>query len=109
MIVEMRQYTLEAGKVPAFLQRYGEQGVGIQSEILGGLEGYFSTDVGSVNQVVHLWSYESFEERIQRRKQLAANDEWQNYVSGVRPWMREQRSSILVPAPFSPMPSANRG
>ena len=68
MIVEMREYTLHAGKVPEYLQLYEREGLEIQREILGHLVGYYTTEVGeAVNQVVHLWAYESFEDRDARR------------------------------------------
>ena len=64
MIVEMREYTLHAGKVPEYLQLYEREGLEIQRGILGHLVGYYTTEVGeAVNQVVHLWAYESFEDR----------------------------------------------
>ena len=101
MIVEMREYTLQAGKVPEYLQLYEREGLSIQREILGHLVGYYATEVGpAVNQVVHLWAYESFDEREQRRARLAADPGWQSYVQKIRPMLVEQRSRLLKPAPF---------
>ncbi len=101
MIVEMREYTLHAGKVPEYLKLYENEGLPIQREILGQLVGYYSTEVGpAVNQVVHLWAYESFEEREQRRARLAADPGWQSYLQKMRPMLVEQRNRLLKPAPF---------
>jgi hypothetical protein len=101
MIVEMREYTLLAGKVPEYLQLYEREGLSIQREILGHLVGYYATEVGSaVNEVVHMWAYESFEDRKERRARLAADPGWQAYVQKVRPMLVEQRNRILTPAPF---------
>ncbi len=101
MIVEMREYTLHAGKVPEYLQLYEREGLSIQREILGQLVGYYATEVGpAVNQVVHLWAYETFEEREQRRARLAADPEWQSYVRKMRPMLVEQRNRLLKPASF---------
>lgn len=97
----MREYTLHAGKVPEYLQLYEREGLSIQKEILGQLVGYYATEVGAaVNQVVHLWAYESFEERDQRRARLAADPGWQSYVQKMRPMLVEQRNRLLRPAPF---------
>lgn len=38
---------------------------------LGRLLGYFITEIGELNAVVHLWGYDSFEERARRRAALA--------------------------------------
>ena len=101
MIVEMREYTLHAGKVPEYLKLYEREGLTIQREILGQMVGYYATEVGpAVNQVVHLWAYESFDDRERRRARLAADPGWQSYVQKVRPMLVEQRNRIMKPAPF---------
>jgi hypothetical protein len=101
VIVEMREYTLHAGKVPEYLQLYEREGLAIQREILGRMVGYYATEVGpAVNQVVHLWAYESFEDRLQRRERLAAHPGWQSYLRKMRPMLVEQRNRILKPAAF---------
>jgi hypothetical protein len=37
---------------------------GVQSEHLGNLVGFFTTEFGEVNQVVHIWGYASLDERM---------------------------------------------
>jgi hypothetical protein len=101
VIVEMREYTLQAGRVPEYLALYEREGLKIQREILGHMVGYYATEVGpSVNQVVHLWAYESFEDRLERRRRLSADAGWQSYVQKIRPMLVEQRNRVLRPAPF---------
>ena len=101
MIVEMREYTLQAGKVPEYLRLYEREGLDIQREILGHMVGYYATEVGpAVNQVVHLWAYESFEDRQARRARLAADPGWQSYLGKMRPMLVAQTNRILKPAPF---------
>ena len=105
MIVEMREYTLVPGKVPAYFKLYEAEGMAIQREILGRNLGYYSTEVGpSINQVVHLWAYDSFEDRVARRKSLGADTGWQAYVQKVRPMILAQTNRILTPAPFMTTP-----
>jgi hypothetical protein len=100
VIVEMREYTLQAGKVPEYLQLYESEGLAIQREILGQLVGYYATEIGTVNEVVHMWAYESFEDREQRRARLAADPGWQSYVKKIRPMIVAQRNRIMKPAAF---------
>ena len=101
MIVEMREYTLHAGKVPEYFKLYETEGLAIQREILGHMIGYYSTEVGpAVNQVVHLWAYDSFEERERRRARLASDPGWQSYVQKMRPMLVAQTNRLLKPAPF---------
>ena len=97
----MREYTLHAGKVPEYLKLYEREGLSIQRQILGRMVGYYSTEVGpAINQIVHLWAYESFEERQRRRAQLAADPGWQSYVQKMRPMLVAQCNRLLKPAPF---------
>lgn len=101
MIVEMREYTLAPGKVPEYFTLYEAEGMAIQREILGRNLGYYSTEIGpSLNQIVHLWAYASFDDRVARRKQLQADPDWQAYVQKIRPMIVAQTSRILNPAPF---------
>jgi hypothetical protein len=101
VIVEMREYTLAPGKVPEYLQLYEREGLAIQREILGHMVGYYRTEVGTaVNQVVHLWAYQSFEDREERRARLAAHPGWQSYLQKMRPMLVEQQNRLMSPAPF---------
>jgi len=103
MIVEERTYTLQVGTVPEYLSRYEQHGLKIQLPILGHMVGYFSSEIGTLNQVVHLWAYEDLADRARRRAELQANPDWQAYIATVRPFILRQENRILVPAPFSPV------
>jgi len=103
LIVEERIYTLEVGKVPEYLRLYEQEGFAIQTPILGNLIGYFSSEIGDLNLIVHMWGYESFEERTRRRAELMADPGWQAYVAKVRPLVLRQENRLLIPAPFSPI------
>ena len=65
--------------------------------------GYFFTDIGPLNQIVHMWGYESLDERAIRRKKLFEYEGWRAYVQMVIPMIASQKSKILIPAPFSPI------
>jgi hypothetical protein len=103
MIVEERIYTLETGKVGEYLKLYEAHGIEIQKRILGNMVGYFSTEVGPLNQIIHMWGYDSFEERMTRRAALGADPGWQAYIAKIRPVILRQENKLLIPAPFSPI------
>lgn len=103
MVVEERLYTLHPGTVPDYVRLFQTEGIEIQQQILGRLLGYFSTEVGPLNQVIHLWGYESLEDRAKRRAQLGASTAWQDFVPKVRPLIVKQENKILLPLPFSPI------
>lgn len=81
---------------------YEAEGLAIQRPILGNLVGYFTTEFGPLNQVVHLWAYASLEDRAKRRAKLLSDPSWTAYAAKVQPLVLWQENKILVPAPFSP-------
>ncbi len=102
MIVEERIYTCHPGKAAPYIRHYEQEGLAIQRPILGRMVGYFTTELGPLNQIVHMWAYEDMAERAQRRARLAADPGWQAYILKVQPFVLHQENKILVPAPFSP-------
>src|SRR5579863_9548005 len=99
MIVEQRTYTTHPGKVRDYLSLYETEGLAIQKRILGRLVGYYRSEVGDLNQVVHLWAYFDLVERQQRRATLLADPGFKAYVQKMLPLLVCQESRILVPAP----------
>jgi hypothetical protein len=100
MIVEERIYTLHPGQAPAYLKAYEAEGLAIQKPILGRLVGYFQTEFGELNQVIHMWAYEDLAERTAKRARLGADPAWQAYIAKVRPLIIRQENKLLLPAPF---------
>jgi hypothetical protein len=103
MIVEERIYTLYPGKVPEFVRLYKAEGMAIQTRILGRMVGWFTSEIGPLNQIVHMWGYDSFEERLRRRAEMAADPGWQAYVAKVQPLLLHMENKILIPTEFSPI------
>lgn len=102
MIVEERIYSLNIGAVPQYLKLYEDEGLAIQRPILGRLVGYFSSDIGTLHQIMHMWAYKDFQERSERRARLTTDPRWKAYVQKIRPLQISQENKILIPAPFSP-------
>ena len=103
MIVEQRDYHIHTGKLPELLRLYQAEGIPLQQEILGGLVGAFTTDVGALSTYTTLWRYDSYAEREQRRARLQADERWQAFLRKVQPLMHTQQNRILVPVSFSPL------
>jgi hypothetical protein len=103
MIVEERTYTVKPGAVQQYYADYDPRGLAIQQRILGNLIGYFHTEIGELNQIVHLWGYDSLAEREKRRAALAADPEWHAYLQQSPDIIVKMETRILVPAPFSPI------
>jgi len=103
MIVEQRTYRFKAGKVPVFMDLYEEKGLAIQTRVLGNLLGYFVTEIGPLNETVHLWGYDSLDDRTARRAALMADADWRAFLAEILPLLETQYSKILLPTGFSPI------
>ncbi len=55
MIIDHRTYVTQHGRLQEFIDRYEKMALGVQQHYLERLVGYFVTDIGPLNQVVHLW------------------------------------------------------
>ena len=97
MIVEFRTYTLQPGSVATVEERFG-QALPNRAK-LSPLAAFWHTEVGPLNRVIHVWAYDSFEERTRIR---AASQKLEGWPPNIREFVTEQQSEIFLPAPFSP-------
>ena len=100
----MRTYTLRPGTHPEYLKVYEAMGMEAQKEILGHMVGYYSTEIGPLNQIIHMWAYDSLDERSERRAKLMTDPRWQKMLPELRKYIKSQETKILVPAPFVKIP-----
>jgi hypothetical protein len=105
MIVDLRTYTMVPGRLNAWLKLYEAEGLPVQTRHLGKPIGIFTTDVGTLNQVVLLWGFESQADRERRRAALEEDPDWASYrkKSAEAGNVQHQQNQILKSAPFSPM------
>ena len=104
MIYELRTYTLIPGKQGDYLKLNAEVGRKIRGDRYGKFEGGWTTEFGTLNQYVHLWSYPDLNERDRLRGELAKNDAWtKEYVPQIRQLMLAQENKLMSPVtPFKP-------
>ncbi len=103
MIVELRDYQVHTGKLPELVRLYETEGTAIQQEILGTFVGAFTTDVGDLSTYTHMWAYEDFADRAERRARLAADERWKAFLPKILPLIHTQRNRIMVPTSYSPL------
>lgn len=102
MIVDHRVYTLRPGAVQTYLDLFEREGLPLYLQYCGKLVGYYVSDSGELNQVIHLWSYESVEDRERRRATLYLDARWTAYLEAALPLIVKQESRLLKPTLFSP-------
>lgn len=109
MIHELRTYTLYPGKLNTYLELSRTIGRPVRGQNYGENLGYWTSEIGSLNQIWHLWRYNSLEERTRLRGELAKNERWtQEYQPKVRPLMVRQDIRFLNPV-YGVTPPAKAG
>ena len=110
MLYELRTYTVKPGSLGDMVKAAGTLSRDIRKDDYGKLEGYWLTDIGPLNQVVHLWSYADFSERSRLRGALSKNSRWiGEYLPLIRPLMTRQDIRLLnaLRPPVSPASAGN--
>jgi hypothetical protein len=97
MIIEVRTYQLKPGSVPEVEKRWAE---GLPArEKLSKLAAFWHTEVGPLNEITHVWTYDSLEHRTAIRAEAIRTGVWPPKTSE---FILTMQSEIFLPAPFSP-------
>ncbi|SCX10971.1 hypothetical protein DSM25559_0980 [Agrobacterium rosae] len=103
MFYEIRTYRLKNGAIPAYLDVVEKEGIEIQKAHLGELVGYFFSEIGTINEIVHIWGFTSLDDREKRRAALMADPAWQAFLPKIRDLIEVAENKIMKPARFSPL------
>ncbi|KAB2911955.1 MAG: NIPSNAP family protein [Hyphomicrobiaceae bacterium] len=110
MIYELRTYTVMPGTEQDVAKAAGTIARDIRKDDYGKLEGYWITDIGPLNQVMHLWSYKDLNERQRLRGELGKLPRWNSeYLALIKPHLIRQEVRLLncVAGPFAPASAGN--
>jgi len=110
MIYELRTYTLRQGALADVVKAASTVSRDIRGDNYGKLEGYWQTEIGPLNQVMHLWSYQDPNQRARLRAELGKNPRWgAEYIPLIRPHLVRQETRLLngVRAPTAPERTPN--
>ncbi len=99
-VVDYRTYTTHPGKLGAMLSLYETEGLPLQMKHLGNNVGWYMSDIGPQNEVVHMWGYADLQDRTQRRNAMQADPAWGAYLGKGTGLLLNMENAILRPAPF---------
>ena len=102
MIVDVRTYTLVPRKLPQYLALFETHALPVMRRHGLELMGYYTSQIGPLNQVVHLWRYASLADLEQKRASRDADPDWGTYQRMTEGMVMMQENKIMRPAPFSP-------
>ncbi len=103
-ISESRPYTLYVGQLGDAIAPYRTLGWPALKKVEDYLVGYFTGDVGGLNQIVHLWKFE--DEAARREFWAAVYDDagFKEFAGKFRPLIQTQENKFLLGAPWGPNP-----
>ena len=110
MIYELRTYTVKPGTLGDIVKAASTVSREIRKDDFGKLEGYWFTEIGPLNQVMHMWSYRDYDERTRLRAELGKNPRWTGeYLPLLRPLLLRQDVRLLnaIRAPVAPETTGN--
>ena len=110
MIYELRTYTVKPGTTGDMVKAASTVSKEIRGDNFGKLEGYWFTEIGPLNQVLHMWSFADLNERARLRAELGKNARWTGeYIPLIRPILLKQEVRLrnAIKPPVAPASSGN--
>jgi len=105
MIYDFRTYDLKPGTVPDYLAAVREVALPVRQRYGIKLAGWYYTEIGTLNRVVHIWAFRDWAHLAQAKPQFRADPQWVgDYLPRVLPLIVRQRSQVMQAADFSPEP-----
>ena len=105
-LYELRTYELYVGKLQDAVKLYQDMAWPVFEA--GGydakLVGYFVSDVGTLNSIVHMWKFEDDVDRRAHWASLFSNDDFMAFAAQFRPLVMKQENQLLQAAPWGPHP-----
>jgi hypothetical protein len=98
-IAEMRTYRVKPGSIPEVVKRFGEALEKSGRNKVAPLGGFFHTEVGPLNRIIHCWPYENLAAREKLRAEAMKLAGWPPPIGE---FIEEMEAKIINLAPFSP-------
>jgi NIPSNAP len=105
MVYDFRMYTLKPGGIPEYMAAVKEIALPIRQKYGVKLAGWYYSEVGELNQVVHIWGFRDYEHMAEAKAKVAADPDWAGkYVPRVRPLIVAQKTYVMLSPDFAPQP-----
>ena len=103
-IYELRTYTVIVGKMAEVVGLYQAEGWPALAKHPPKLVGYFTGDIGAINQLVHLWKFDDDADRRAFWAGLFADPDFMAFAAKLRPLLLSQENKLLMASPWGPHP-----
>ena len=97
----MRTYDIAMGKTPEYMAAVREVALPVRESYGVKLAGWYYTDIGALNRVVHIWAYRDFAHFEEAREAFRTDERWLNdYVPRVKGIVLRQENQIMRASDF---------
>jgi len=103
-IYEMRTYTVIVGKMAEVTELYKNQGWPALGKHPQRLVGYFTGDIGAMNQVIHIWKFNDDADRRAFWAGVFGDAEFMAFAAKLRPLLLSQENKLMMAAPWGSAP-----
>jgi hypothetical protein len=104
-VIDLRIYTIRPRAVQQYLKLYKKWALPVVTKHWGPPLGFFVTEVGPLNQVIHMWAFESLADFERCRASLLADPEFAKYFAATEGFIIAQEDRIVRRVDFESMPS----
>jgi len=106
MIYDMRTYTLKPGALQQYMDAVRDVGLPVRQKYGIKLAGWYYTELGRLNQVVHIWAFRDWQHMQESKQQFRNDPQWINeYSPRVRGLIVAQEDKIVMSPDFAPQPA----
>ncbi|MCY3869770.1 MAG: NIPSNAP family protein [Gemmatimonadetes bacterium] len=101
MIYDMRTYDLNPGALQTYMDAVREVALPLREDYGVKLAGWYYTDIGKLNRVVHIWAYRDYTHFDQARQAVRSDPRWVNdYLPRVKGLVVRQQDQIMLASDF---------
>ena len=100
-IYELRAYRTKPGAIKEWSTNFTE--ALHHREKYSKIVGFWNTEAGQPNEVVHLWSYPDLNTRMAQRAASQKDENWQAFIKKAGGLLEELTCMIMLPAAHSPL------
>lgn len=95
-VVDFRTYLIHFNKMPTFLETTEQFAMKVMLRHIGPPLGYYLTTVGNLQQITHVWGYDSMGDMETRRIARNADPEWKYYLDASHGIYERQETQVLL-------------
>ena len=101
MIYEFRTYQIKTGSLQKVMSLFKDKIEGRNT--ISKLGAFWYTEIGHLNQIIHVWQFEDDNSRRALWKTIYADQDFLKFATEFRPLVLTQENKLMTAAPWTPI------